>query len=123
MTHKNYLPAENAEKRRNESKGMPILIFFCVILRVLRAIKKRYMNCVNALIIVKAGVVGVAAVARLWRDKSVDFLYDSCAENFVFAQCFKNGCRDGDHGNRVAHGVENFYGVSFRAVGGDVLLH
>jgi hypothetical protein len=34
MTHKNYLPAEYAEKRRNESKAMPIFIFssasFCV---------------------------------------------------------------------------------------------
>ena len=32
--------------------------------------------------------------------------HHSRAENFVFAQGFESGRRDGSHGNRVAHGIK-----------------
>ena len=44
------------------------------------------------------------------------------AENFVFAQWFEGGDGDGGDGNSVAHRVEDFDGVPFRAIRRNVMI-
>jgi hypothetical protein len=45
------------------------------------------------------------------------------AQDFVFAQDFESGRGDGGDRDRVAHCIENFDGIAFRAVKGYVAIH
>lgn len=51
-------------------------------------------------------------------------LPSECArtENLVVAEGLEGGGRNGRDGNGIADGVEDLYGVTFRAVGGDVMV-
>ena len=49
--------------------------------------------------------------------------YRPRTENFVFAERFDGGGRDGSESDGVTNGVEDLDGIAFRAVGRDMMVH